>query len=65
MATETRARAGTGADSDKIAAIRAELPVLDRVVLTGGREVSAMPNLRGELAIYRFRRPGASRRSAA
>lgn len=28
MATETRTRTGTGADADKIAAIRAELPVL-------------------------------------
>lgn len=54
----------TVADFDAFLAARG-LPVLDRVVLTGGREVSAMPNLRGELAIYRFRRPGASRRSAA
>ena len=30
--------------------------VLDRVVLAGGREVTTLPNLRGELAIYRFRR---------
>lgn len=31
MATETRARTGTGADQEKIAAIRAELPVIDKV----------------------------------
>ncbi len=30
--------------------------VLNRVVLAGGRAVSVLPNLRGELAIYRFRR---------
>jgi methionine biosynthesis protein MetW len=30
--------------------------VLNRVVLAGGRPVSVLPNLRGELAIYRFRR---------
>jgi homoserine O-acetyltransferase len=39
------------------------LPVLDRVVLAGGREVQALPNLRGELAIYRFRRHDAPRTS--
>jgi homoserine O-acetyltransferase len=33
--------------------------VLDRVVLAGGRRVTALPNLRGELAIYRFRRRAA------
>ena len=41
------------------------LPVLDRVVLADGREVGALANLRGELAIYRFRRPDAPRRNAA
>ena len=30
--------------------------VENRVVLAGGRAVSLLPNLRGELAIYRFRR---------
>jgi homoserine O-acetyltransferase len=30
--------------------------VENRVVLAGGRAVSSLPNLRGELAIYRFRR---------
>ena len=30
--------------------------VLDRVVLAGGRRVHFAPNVRGELAIYRFRR---------
>jgi methionine biosynthesis protein MetW len=30
--------------------------VENRVVVTGGRVVSLLPNLRGELAIYRFRR---------
>jgi hypothetical protein len=30
--------------------------VENRVVLSGGRPVAALPNLRGELAIYRFRR---------
>jgi methionine biosynthesis protein MetW len=30
--------------------------VENRVVLAGGRPVSTLPNLRGELAIYRFRR---------
>jgi homoserine O-acetyltransferase len=30
--------------------------VLDRVVLAGGSRVGVAPNLRGELAIYRFRR---------
>ena len=32
------------------------LEIVDRVVLAGGRPVSALANLRGELAIYRFRR---------
>ena len=30
--------------------------VLNRVVLSGGRAVTFLPNLAGELAIYRFRR---------
>jgi homoserine O-acetyltransferase len=30
--------------------------VVDRVVLSGGRRVHSLPNLLGELAIYRFRR---------
>ena len=37
------------------------LTVLDRVVLAGGREVNGLANLRGELAIYRFRRHDAPR----
>jgi homoserine O-acetyltransferase len=32
------------------------LEIVDRVVLAGGRPVSTLANLRGELAIYRFRR---------
>jgi len=32
--------------------------VLDRVVLSEGREVRSLANLRGELAIYRFRKAG-------
>jgi homoserine O-acetyltransferase len=32
------------------------LDVMNRVVLAGGRAVSVLPNLTGELAIYRFRR---------
>jgi L-cysteine/cystine lyase len=31
MATDTRARTGTGADQEKIAAVRAELPIIDKV----------------------------------
>jgi len=31
--------------------------VLDREVLSGGRPVTFAPNLTGELAVYRFRRP--------
>jgi len=54
----------TVADFDAFLAARG-LQVLDRAVLAGGREVNALANLRGELAIYRFRRPGASRRGAA
>jgi len=37
------------------------LTILDRVVLAGGREVNGRANLRGELAIYRFRRHDAPR----
>ena len=37
------------------------LTILDRVVLAGGREVNGLANLRGELAIYRFRRHDAPR----
>ncbi|MBK7332256.1 MAG: homoserine O-acetyltransferase [Betaproteobacteria bacterium] len=40
------------------------LEVLDRVVLAGGKEVGSLPNLLGELAIYRFRRRGAPRSAA-
>jgi methionine biosynthesis protein MetW len=50
----------TVADFDAFLAER-DLAVLDRVVLAGGSEVAALPNLRGELAIYRFRRQGAPR----
>ena len=53
----------TVADFDAFLAERG-LAVLDRVVLAGGREVDALPNLRGELAIYRFRRHDAPRASA-
>jgi len=52
----------TVADFDAFLAERG-LVVLDRVVLAGGREVNALPNLRGELAIYRFRRHDAPRTS--
>ncbi|MFO1281634.1 MAG: methionine biosynthesis protein MetW [Burkholderiales bacterium] len=45
----------TVADFDAFLAERG-LAVLDRVVLAGDREISALPNLRGEIAIYRFRR---------
>jgi homoserine O-acetyltransferase len=45
------------------------LAVLDRVVLAAGREVGGFANLRGELAIYRFRRdtprPPVARRGGA
>jgi len=41
------------------------LEVLDRVVLADGREVGTLPNLLGELAIYRFRRHGTQRTAAA
>jgi homoserine O-acetyltransferase len=45
----------TVADFDAFLAARG-LAVLDRVVLRDGRRVGALPNLRGELAIYRFRK---------
>ncbi|HET9340359.1 MAG TPA: methionine biosynthesis protein MetW [Casimicrobiaceae bacterium] len=45
----------TVADFDAFLAERG-LAVLDRVVLAAGREVGGFANLRGELAIYRFRR---------
>jgi methionine biosynthesis protein MetW len=45
----------TVADFDAFLAER-RLPVMNRVVLARGRPVSFLPNLRGELAIYRFRR---------
>jgi methionine biosynthesis protein MetW len=53
----------TVADFDAFLAERG-LEVLDRVVLAGGREVGSLPNLLGELAIYRFRRRGAPRSAA-
>ena len=45
----------TVADFDRFLVARG-YRVLDRVVLAGGRRVDVAPNLRGELAIYRFRR---------
>ena len=45
----------TVADFDAFLAER-RLPVMNRVVLAGGRPVRLLPNLLGELAIYRFRR---------
>jgi methionine biosynthesis protein MetW len=45
----------TVADFDAFLAGRG-LVVQDRVVLRHGQRVGALPNLRGELAIYRFRR---------
>ena len=45
----------TVADFDAFLAER-RLDVMNRVVLAGGRRVGALPNLMGELAIYRFRR---------
>jgi len=45
----------TVADFDAFLAER-NCVVENRVVLAGGHPVGAMPNLRGELAIYRFRR---------
>ncbi len=43
----------TVADFDRFLAER-RFAVQDRVVLAGGRAVDVLPNLRGELAIYRF-----------
>ena len=45
----------TVADFDAFLAER-RLDVMNRVVLADGRAVSVLPNLTGELAIYRFRR---------
>ena len=45
----------TVADFDAFLAERRR-PVMNRVVLAGGRPVSVLPNLMGELAIYRLRR---------
>jgi methionine biosynthesis protein MetW len=45
----------TVADFDAFLAER-RLPVMNRVVLAGGGPVGLLPNLLGELAIYRFRR---------
>jgi len=45
----------TVADFDAFCA-RREFRVLERVVLREGRSVGVLPNLRGSLAIYRFRR---------
>jgi len=45
----------TVADFDAFLSER-RLDVMNRVVLAGGRRVGALPNLMGELAIYRFRR---------
>ena len=45
----------TVADFDAFLAER-RLDVMNRVVLAGGRAVDVLPNLMGELAIYRFRR---------
>lgn len=45
----------TVADFDAFLAER-DIAVDNRVVLAGGRSVSMLPNLLGELAIYRFRR---------
>jgi homoserine O-acetyltransferase/O-succinyltransferase len=45
----------TVADFDAFLAARG-FKVENRVVLAGGRVVTTLPNLRGELAIYRFRR---------
>ena len=54
----------TVADFDAFLAER-RLAVLDRVVLAGGHEVNGLANLRGELAIYRFRRHDAPRPAVA
>ena len=45
----------TVADFDAFLAAR-DCAVLDRVVLAAGRRIHTLPNLRGELAIYRFKR---------
>ena len=45
----------TVADFDAFLAERGHR-IVDRVVLAGGRPVSVLPNLTGELAIYRFRK---------
>ena len=45
----------TVADFDAFLRERAATPCRARVVLAGGRPVTFAPNLRGELAIYRFR----------
>ncbi len=45
----------TVADFDAFLAEKG-LPVMNRVVLAGGRPAGFLPNLMGELAIYRFRR---------
>jgi methionine biosynthesis protein MetW len=45
----------TVADFDAFLGAR-RCAVENRVVLAGGKPVSALPNLLGELAIYRFRR---------
>ena len=47
-------RVGTFADFELLA--RRGCEVEDRVVLAGGRPVGMLPNLFGELAIYRFTR---------
>ena len=55
----------TVADFDAFLAQRG-FDVVDRVVLAGGSPVTRLPNLLGELAIYRFRRggaPGSGRRA--
>jgi methionine biosynthesis protein MetW len=46
----------TVADFDAFLAVRG-YAVLDREVLSGGSPVTFAPNLMGELAVYRFRRP--------
>ncbi|MDR2196282.1 MAG: methionine biosynthesis protein MetW [Gallionellaceae bacterium] len=33
-----------------------DIRILDRRVMTNGREISALPNLRGAMAVYRFQR---------
>ena len=45
----------TVADFDAFLAARKHV-VMDRVVLAGRKRVGVIPNLLGELAIYRFRR---------